>query len=141
MITQGQTTIFKQTALNAVFGSGHVFKLALYTANATLNSTTTAYTTIGEVIGTGYTSGGAVLTNFVNGTGLYTSNFVPPINSYNTAVANTTLLTLQTNGPGNNNGFIDSSQFGNVITRGGLATQGTFSPYNTGWSNYFTAST
>ena len=62
MITQGQTTIFKQTALNAVFGSGHVFKLALYTANATLNNTTTAYTTIDEVVGTGYTAGGAVLT-------------------------------------------------------------------------------
>jgi hypothetical protein len=36
-----------------------------------------------------------------------------------------------------NNTFLDSSGSGFAITRGGTATQGTFSPYGTGWSNYF----
>lgn len=38
-------------------------KLALYTAAATLDENTTAYTTTGEVVGTGYAAGGKVLTN------------------------------------------------------------------------------
>lgn len=38
------------------------FKIALYTSSATLDSTTTAYTTSNEVTGTGYTAGGQTLT-------------------------------------------------------------------------------
>jgi len=37
-------------------------KIALYTNSATLDATTTAYTTSGEVIGVGYTAGGNTLT-------------------------------------------------------------------------------
>jgi hypothetical protein len=37
-------------------------KIALYTNSATLDATTTAYTTSGEVVGTGYTAGGNTLT-------------------------------------------------------------------------------
>lgn len=37
-------------------------KMALYTANADLNPTTTVYTTTGEVVAAGYTAGGVVLT-------------------------------------------------------------------------------
>lgn len=37
------------------------FKAALYLASATLNATTTAYTTTGEVTGTNYTAGGATI--------------------------------------------------------------------------------
>lgn len=37
------------------------FKAALYLASATLNATTTAYTTTGEVSGTNYTAGGATI--------------------------------------------------------------------------------
>lgn len=37
-------------------------KIALYTNSATLDATTTVYTTSGEVIGTGYTAGGNTLT-------------------------------------------------------------------------------
>lgn len=36
-----------------------------------------------------------------------------------------------------NNTFVDSSTNNFTITRGGTATQGTFSPYDTTWSNYF----
>jgi len=37
-------------------------KIALYTSNATLGPQTTAYTTTGELSGTGYSAGGATLT-------------------------------------------------------------------------------
>lgn len=37
-------------------------KIALYTNAATLDATTTAYTTSGEVVGAGYTAGGNTLT-------------------------------------------------------------------------------
>jgi hypothetical protein len=40
----------------------NVFKIALYTEAANLNSNTTAYTTAGEVVGIGYTAGGLTLT-------------------------------------------------------------------------------
>jgi hypothetical protein len=38
------------------------FYMALYTNNATLSETTTAYDTVGEVVATGYTAGGQVIT-------------------------------------------------------------------------------
>lgn len=69
MITQGQTTLFKANCLSGLenFASGtpYIYKIALYTANATLNNSTTAYTTDSEVTGTGYTAGGKVLTPIV----------------------------------------------------------------------------
>jgi Concanavalin A-like lectin/glucanases superfamily len=54
-----------------------------------------------------------------------------------TAIANTSLLTCQTNQPNNNNRFLDSSTNNLLITRNGNTTQGAFSPYGGGWSNYF----
>lgn len=66
-IIQTLTTSFKvelpQALHNFTTGTGNVFKLALYTANANLGADTTAYTTAGEVSGTNYTAGGIVLTN------------------------------------------------------------------------------
>ena len=65
MITQGQTTTFKANCLSGLEDftgtSPYVYKIALYTANATLNNSTTAYTTDNEITGTGYTAGGEVL--------------------------------------------------------------------------------
>jgi len=73
----------------------------------------------------------------VNGTAVYTSAFTPPASPL-TAVANTSLLTLQYNGGATNQGIIDNSNFNNIVTRFGNTSQGTFSPYSvTGWSNYF----
>ena len=66
-ITQAMATSFKVGLLDGVFdfgtGTTQVFKIALYTASATLDSTTTAYTTSNEVSssGTGYTAGGNTL--------------------------------------------------------------------------------
>jgi hypothetical protein len=66
MIFQGQCTIFKQNLLKGLenfnTGTPYVYKMALYTASANLNSNTLAYTTDGEVSGTGYTAGGLALT-------------------------------------------------------------------------------
>lgn len=66
-ITQAMATSFKVGLLDGVFdfgtGTTQVFKIALYTASATLDATTTAYTTSNEVSssGTGYTAGGNTL--------------------------------------------------------------------------------
>lgn len=63
MITQGQTTSFKEELYLGVHNlETDVIKLALYTANADLNASTTVYTTTEEITGTGYTAGGEILT-------------------------------------------------------------------------------
>lgn len=65
-ITQAMATSFKVGILDGDFdfgtGTTQVFKIALYTSSATLDATTTAYTTSNEVVGTGYTAGGNTLT-------------------------------------------------------------------------------
>lgn len=76
----------------------------------------------------------------VKGTAVYTANFTPPTAPL-TAIANTSLLTLQNNQPNNNSMFLDNSTNNFNITRNGNVTQGTFSPYGGGWSNYFDGST
>lgn len=75
----------------------------------------------------------------VKGTALYTANFAPPLQPL-TAVANTQLLTLQTDQPAANKQFIDNSGNNLSIAQYGNATQGTFSPYGSNWSNYFDGS-
>ena len=66
-ITSALCTSFKQEILvgthNFTATSGNSFKLALYTSSATLNASTTAYTTSNEVSGTGYTAAGAAVTS------------------------------------------------------------------------------
>jgi len=62
-IVQGQTTSFKFQLFEGVHNFlTNSFYMALYTGNASLNQSTTAYTTTGEVVGTGYTAGGQLLT-------------------------------------------------------------------------------
>lgn len=77
----------------------------------------------------------------VKGTAVYTSAFTPPTAPL-TPVSGTSLLTLQTNGPENNNGFLDSSLNSLPVTRNGNTTQGSFTPYESNgyWSNYFDGS-
>lgn len=66
-ITTAMCTSFKQEILQGVHNftasTGNSFKLALYTSSATLGATTTAYSSTNEISGTGYTAGGAALTN------------------------------------------------------------------------------
>jgi len=73
--TQAIPKTFRLDLLNGLhaFGTSVVrgstaadsFKAALYLTTATIDATTTAYTTTGEVTGTGYTAGGIAVTNAV----------------------------------------------------------------------------
>ena len=54
---------FKKELLEGVHDfSSDTFKIALYSSSASLNQSTTVYSTTGEVSGTGYSAGGATLT-------------------------------------------------------------------------------
>jgi hypothetical protein len=94
-IIQTLTTSFKvevaQALHNFTTGTGNVFKLALYTANADLGASTTAYTTAGEVSGTNYSAGGIVLTNI-------TPSFQGTTSYWSFQNATFTNVTLTTNG-------------------------------------------
>ena len=66
-ITSAICNSFKTEILKGVHNftasSGDTFNLALYTSSATLNKSTTAYTTSEEVSGSGYTAKGNALTS------------------------------------------------------------------------------
>jgi hypothetical protein len=54
---------FKTGMMNGTFNfTSGTFYMALYTNAATLDATTTAYTSTGEVVDSGYTAGGLALT-------------------------------------------------------------------------------
>lgn len=63
-ITQAFPNASKLEALQALCPSGNTYKLALYTSAATLDKTSTTYSTTNEVSGTGYTAGGATLAGY-----------------------------------------------------------------------------
>lgn len=71
-ISQTATTSFKVELLQAVHNFGptspDTFKIALYTGNASIGTSTTVYTTSNEVSGAGYTAGGNTLTISVSPT-------------------------------------------------------------------------
>ena len=65
-ITQAMCTSFKQELLTGThnFTTGQdTIKLALFTSSASLDASTTAYSTSNEATGTGYSAGGNTLTN------------------------------------------------------------------------------
>jgi len=62
-IVQTQTTSFKKELYQGIHDlSTDTIKIALYTASADLNSTTTVYTSTNEVAASGYTAGGQTMT-------------------------------------------------------------------------------
>lgn len=71
--TQAICNSFKTELLNGIHAFGttvtrgattkDTFKAALFLASATINKSTTAYSTTGEVTGTNYTAGGVTVTN------------------------------------------------------------------------------
>ena len=65
-ITQAMCTSFKKELLEGVHNfknsGGSTFKIALFTSSASLDASTTAYSTSNEVTGTGYSAGGNTLT-------------------------------------------------------------------------------
>tara|TARA_R110002050_G_scaffold51538_3_gene118427 strand:+ start:994 stop:1464 length:471 start_codon:yes stop_codon:yes gene_type:complete len=76
-ISQAVCTSFKKELLQGVHnftsgsgggtttttGTGNTFKIALYTSSASLDATTTVYSTSNQVTGAGYDAGGKSLTN------------------------------------------------------------------------------
>jgi hypothetical protein len=75
-IVQTQTTSFKAELYQGIHDlTTDVIKIALYTASANLNETTTAYSvsTPGQVVATGYTAGGLQLTPITVNTSGYTA--------------------------------------------------------------------
>ncbi len=80
-ILQGATTSFKVELLQGVHNFGptspDTFKVALYTASADINASTTAYSSTNEVTGTGYTAGGNTLTIDVSPTSGNNSSNIP----------------------------------------------------------------
>ena len=69
-ISQAMATSFKVQILDGDFdfssGTAQTFKVALFTSSATLDATTTAYSTTNEVVGTNYVAGGNTLTISAN---------------------------------------------------------------------------
>lgn len=122
-IIQTLTTSFKvevaQGLHNFTTGTGDVFKLALYTANADLGASTTAYTASGEVSssGTNYSAGGIILTNITpsfQGTTAYWS-FQNATFSNVTLTTNGALIYNSTNG----NASVAVLNFGVNISKSG----------------------
>ena len=73
MIVQTQTTSFKAEVYQAVHNLlTDTIKIALYTADANLDADTTVYTTSSEVVASGYTAGGQVMTGVALNTSGYT---------------------------------------------------------------------
>jgi hypothetical protein len=84
VIFQTQTLSFKAELPQAVHNLlTDTIKLALYTSSATLDENTTVYSVTNQVVGTGYSAGGVVLT----GVTLSTANNVVYID-FNDAVWN-----------------------------------------------------
>jgi hypothetical protein len=76
-ITQTLTTSFKVQLMSGTQNfSSNTFKIALYTASASLDSTTTIYTSTNEVVGTGYTAGGNTLVVSVTPTSSGTTAYI-----------------------------------------------------------------
>jgi hypothetical protein len=57
----GTATLVSRTSLTSP--TTDTLKAALYLSSATMNASTTAYTAVNEVSGTGYTAGGVTVTN------------------------------------------------------------------------------
>ena len=73
-IVQTQTTSFKAELYQGIHDlTTDVIKIALYTAEANLNEATTAYSTTNEVVASGYSAGGLVLTPITVNSSGYTA--------------------------------------------------------------------
>jgi hypothetical protein len=73
-IVQTQTTSFKKELYQGVHDlSTDTIYIALYTAAADLNAATTVYSSTNEVVATGYTAGGQVMTGVAINTDGYTA--------------------------------------------------------------------
>lgn len=73
-IVQTQTTSFKKELYQGIHDlSTDTIKIALYTGNADLNEATTVYSTTNEVVASGYTAGGQIMTGVAISSSGYTA--------------------------------------------------------------------
>ena len=95
-IEQGATNAFRTGLPSGTFNfASDTFKIALYIATADLGPATSAYTTSGEITGTGYSAGGLVLTVSVQPTvGADPNNTVAYL-SFNNALWNSAAFTCR----------------------------------------------
>lgn len=88
MIVQTQTTSFKTQLYQGVHDlTTDQIYVALYTAFVDLNAATTVYTTTNEVVATGYTAGGQLMT----GVTVASYNYTAYVNFANVVWANSTI--------------------------------------------------
>jgi hypothetical protein len=91
--TQAMATSFKGELLNAyhnfsatnparTINTADSFKAALYLASATLNASTTVYSTTGEVTGTNYTAGGISISSWNSPSTSGTTGYTTPTASF-----------------------------------------------------------
>jgi hypothetical protein len=81
-IIQTQTTSFKAELYQAIHNlSTDTIKIAMYTGNASLDASTTVYTTLNEVVASGYSAGGNTLT----GVAISSSGYTAYVNWANTS--------------------------------------------------------
>jgi hypothetical protein len=119
-ITTTMTNSYKQDILSGTQTSADTYKIALYTSLATLDASTTAYSSTNEVIGTGYTAGGATLSGFTTGLSGSTAylTFTNPTWSTSTITARGCLIYNSSK----SNKAVASYDFGGDVT----STAGTF---------------
>jgi hypothetical protein len=119
-ITTTMTNSYKQDILSGTQASADTYKIALYTSLATLDASTTAYSSTNEVIGTGYTAGGATLSGFTTGLSGSTAylTFTNPTWSTSTITARGCLIYNSSK----SNKAVASYDFGGDVT----STAGTF---------------
>jgi hypothetical protein len=117
--TAAVTDSFKQDVLNGVHQPGDTYKIALYNPG-TLDKTTTAYTSTGEVSGSGYSAGGKVLTGFTVGLSGDTAyiDFADPSWTVATITATTALIYNSSR----SNKSVAVLTFGSTVSTGGTWT-------------------
>lgn len=99
-ITAAFPTQAKLDALIALCPPGNTYKIALYTSAASISAASTIYTTTGEVVGTGYTAGGATLTGITQALDTTTAimDFADPSWATATITARGAMIYDSTNG-------------------------------------------
>ena len=81
-IQQGQTLSFRSEIIQGGQNlASNTLKMALYTSYATLNPSTTVYSTTDEVVGTGYTAGGVTITGVTISTDVATNTVYVSFNN------------------------------------------------------------
>lgn len=133
--SQAMCTSFKQDCFNGLhaFGASVIragttkdsFKAALYLASATISAATTAYSSTGEVTGSGYSAGGVAVTNATAPTTSGTTAFWTPSASlvYTTVTLSTAFdCVLIYNDTASGKNAVSSHTFGSQTVTAGTFT-------------------